>query len=118
LKKVISYSKPLALTVFIVSVISAITASAQTQTTPADVAGMSDAQYSRLYDEMDTNKDGKISRAEYLTYHGITFDRMDSSKSGSLSREDMRSRMFDREMRKTDGNTLGNSPKINTEQRK
>jgi hypothetical protein len=118
LKKIVSYSKSLALTVFIAGIVGATTASAQTQTTPADVAGMSDAQYGRMYDEMDANKDGKISRAEYLTYHGIAFDRMDSSKSGAVSREEMRNRTFEREMRRTDGNPLGNSPKAGTEQRK
>ncbi len=83
--------------------IGAGAAVAQTPTMPADVAAMSDAQYDRMYADMDTNKDGMISRVEYLAYHGMNYDRMDTPKKGMVSRQEMRDRMFLRELSKSDG---------------
>lgn len=87
-------------------------AGAQTPAAPANSpsSGMTDEQFSQIYSDMDTNKDGYISRAEYLNYYGTTYDRWDSGRKGMLSRSDIRTRMFERELRKTDGNPQGNSP--------
>jgi hypothetical protein len=93
-------------------------ASAQAQPTPGDVARMSDSEYDALYASMDTNKDGMISRDEYVGYYGSNYDRMDSGKKGNLSRKEMRDRAFERELRKTDGNPQGNSSMPGTVQRK
>jgi hypothetical protein len=97
---------------------TSITVSAQTQATPAEVARMTDAEYDALYAVMDANKDGMISRDEYVAYYGSTYDRMDSGKKGNMSRQDMRTRMFEREIRKTDGNPQGNSSMPGSVQRK
>lgn len=122
MNKVIRNSKAVLLAVMCVGAIGASSVNAQTnaqpKTTLADVAAMSDAQYDRMYADMDTNKDGMISRAEYLAYQGMNYDRMDGSKKGSLSRQEMRDRMFQREMNKTDGNPLGNTSAPGTTQRK
>ena len=118
MNKVTRNSKALVLAVMCVGAIGASSANAQTKTTPADVAAMSDAQYDRMYADMDTNKDGMISRAEYLAYQGMSYDRMDGSKKGSLSRQEMRDRMFQREVNKTDGNPLGNTSAPGATQRK
>ncbi len=103
MSKMIRNSKAIALGAICAAAVSATTAFAQTPTMPADVAGMSDAQYARMYTEMDTNKDGMISRAEYLAYHGMNYDRMDGPKKGMISRQEMRDRMFLRELKKSDG---------------
>lgn len=36
---------------------------------------------------MDTNKDGRVSRQEYMDHMGAQYDRMDGSKKGMLTRE-------------------------------
>ncbi|MEP7156675.1 MAG: EF-hand domain-containing protein [Betaproteobacteria bacterium] len=69
-----------------------------------------DAEFDRIYALMDTNKDGRISRAEYAAYHGMQFDTWDTTRSGMMSRDQMRTKQFERELRKTDGNPQGNSP--------
>jgi hypothetical protein len=118
MNKIFRNSKVALLSVVCMGAIGASSVNAQTKTTPADVAAMSDSQYDRMYADMDTNKDGMISRAEYLTYQGMNYDRMDGSKKGSLSRQEMRDRMFQREANKTDGNPLGNTSAPGAAQRK
>ena len=114
MNKVIRNSKAIVLSVMCAAAIGATTASAQTPTMPADVAGMSDAQYARMYADMDTNKDGMISRAEYLAYHGMNYDRMDMNKKGMVSRQEMRDRMFLRELKKSDGTRDNSLPPTNS----
>ena len=70
---------------------------------------ISDQEFARMYSEMDTNKDGMISRAEYAAYHNNRFDTWDTAKKGMMTREQIRTKMFERELRKTDGNPQGNS---------
>jgi hypothetical protein len=36
--------------------------------------------------KMDANKDGQVSRQEFLTYLGAQFDRMDTKKRGMLNK--------------------------------
>ena len=62
-----------------------------------------------MYSEMDTNKDGMISRAEYAAYHNNRFDTWDTAKKGMMTREQIRTKMFERELRKSDGNPQGSS---------
>lgn len=114
MNKVIRNSKAIVLGVMCAAAIGATTAFAQTPTMPADVAGMSDAQYARMYADMDTNKDGMISRAEYLAYHGMNYDRMDVNKKGMVSRQEMRDRMFLRELKKSDGTRDNSLPPTNS----
>lgn len=118
MNKILSNSKVALMSVMCLTAIGASSVNAQPKTTPADIAAMSDSQYDRMYAEMDANKDGMISRAEYLTFQGMNYDRMDGSKKGSLSRQEMRDRMFQREANKTDGNPLGNTSAPGTTQRK
>lgn len=44
------------------------------------------AQAGTQFDQMDTNKDGKLDRADRAAEHGKKFDAMDTNKDGSLSR--------------------------------
>ena len=70
---------------------------------------MSDHEFAQMFAEMDTNKDGMISRAEYVNYHNGRFDTWDTGRKGMMSRDQIRAKMFERELRKTDGNGQGNS---------
>lgn len=91
-----------------------VTASASVMAQPmsqpmAQSNNISDQEFARMYSEMDTNKDGMISRAEYAAYHNSRYDTWDTTKKGMMTREQMRTKMFERELRKTDGNPMGNS---------
>lgn len=39
-----------------------------------------------MFTKMDANKDGNVTRQEFLAYMGAQFDRMDAKKRGMLSR--------------------------------
>lgn len=39
-----------------------------------------------MFSKMDANKDGNVTRQEFLAYMGAQFDRMDAKKRGMLSR--------------------------------
>lgn len=82
-----------------------LSASALVMAQPANA--ISDQEFARMYAEMDTNKDGMISRAEYAAYHNSRFDTWDTAKKGMMTREQIRTKMFERELRKTDGNPQG-----------
>ncbi len=45
---------------------------------------------SKLYDKVDTNEDGKISKEEYLADAANKFDSMDSNADGFISKEEMK----------------------------
>ena len=68
-----------------------------------------DQEFHTMFMAMDTNKDGMISRAEHAAYHNNRYDTWDSDKKGMMTRDQLRARMFERELRKTDGNPQGNS---------
>jgi hypothetical protein len=70
---------------------------------------MSAQQFDRMYAAMDTNSDGRISRAEYSAYHAARFDTWDTTRSGMMNRDQMKRQDILREMAKTDSNPQGNS---------
>ena len=70
---------------------------------------MTDQEFATMFTAMDSNKDGMISRAEHAAYHNGRYDTWDSAKKGMMTREQIRTKMFERELRKTDGNPQGNS---------
>lgn len=39
-----------------------------------------------IYQKLDTNQDGKVSREEYRVFMEQAFDKLDTDKSGSLNR--------------------------------
>lgn len=90
--------------------ITLMSAAAHAQTIAPTSAQLTDEEFNRIYAAMDTNKDGRISRAEYAAYYGTQFDSWDTAHTGMLTREQIRTKQFEREMRKTDGNPQGNSP--------
>jgi hypothetical protein len=119
MKNALQYSSAVALAALCAGTIASTTVVAQTVLpTRAEAASMTDEQYGRVYTDMDANKDGMISRVEYVNYHGSNYDRWDTPRKGMMTRDQMRARMFEREMRKTDGNPQGNTPLPGTEQKR
>jgi len=65
---------------------SLMTAFAQKESVPVNqnrVALGSD-EVKQLVELMDTDKSGKVSKAEYMAFFSAEFDRMDKDKSGEL----------------------------------
>jgi EF hand len=53
------------------------------------------AQIKELVLLMDTDRNGKISKQEYMTFMGAEFDRLDKNKSGDLDVKELkRSRLI------------------------
>lgn len=71
--------------------------------------GNDDAYYSHAWKAMDANGDGRVSRDEYLAYHGGRWDRYDTGKRGYFMQDDGRRLVLEREMSKTDGNPAGSA---------
>jgi Ca2+-binding EF-hand superfamily protein len=42
------------------------------------------------FSKVDANRDGKISKQEYLDEAAVKFDRLDQNKDGALSRDEIR----------------------------
>ncbi len=100
-------TKLLALTSAALFSASALVMAQPAMTSPSN--SMSDQEFAAMFTAMDTNKDGMISRAEYAAYHNSRYDTWDSAKKGMMTRDQIRTKMFERELRKTDGNPQGNS---------
>jgi uncharacterized low-complexity protein len=47
----------------------------------------------KAFSHMDTNKDGKISKAEFDTHKNAMFQQMDTNGDGSISKEEMQAAM-------------------------
>lgn len=43
----------------------------------------------RLFEQMDTNKDGAVSKQEYLDHYGKNFDSVDKNKDGKITPDEM-----------------------------
>lgn len=51
---------------------------------PQDKVGLGEDEVKRLLLLMDADKNGKISRREYMNFMAAEFDRLDKDKSGDL----------------------------------
>ena len=69
--------------------------------------GADDPYYTRAWNAMDANGDGRVSRDEYLKYYGTRYDEFDTTRRGYLGRDEMRRLYLEREMSKTDGHPRG-----------
>jgi Ca2+-binding EF-hand superfamily protein len=49
-----------------------------------------EAEVAQMIREMDKDKNGVVSRDEFMQYMGRTFDRLDINRSGSLERNELR----------------------------
>lgn len=54
-----------------------------------NTVALADAEVKRLLVLMDTDKNGKISKAEFLKYMEAEFDRLDKDKSGELDPKEL-----------------------------
>ena len=100
-------TKLLALTGAVLLSASALVMAQPAMTSPSH--SMSDHEFATMFTAMDTNKDGMISRAEHAAYHNSRYDTWDTSKKGMMTRDQIRTKMFERELRKSDGNPQGSS---------
>lgn len=53
----------------------------------------------KALEAVDTNKDGKVSREEALSYAGKKFDNMDQNKDGFLTKEELKNYKYNHENR-------------------
>lgn len=56
----------------------------------AKKVALEDAEVKQLILLMDTDKNGKISKKEFMTYMEAEFDRLDADKSGELDPNELR----------------------------
>ena len=77
--------KHIILTIGMLIAFGGFEAYAQDSSTPED------AKHTSKRETLDTDKDGKISRAEYLARAAKRFEHVDSNNDGFLSKEEMRS---------------------------
>jgi hypothetical protein len=76
-----------AMSVLAIAAMSAVPAAAQ-NTFPSSAVEFSSHFWSeRMMRAMDSNKDGMVSRQEFLTYMGSQYDMMDSGRKGMLTNQ-------------------------------
>jgi hypothetical protein len=56
---------------------------------PADRLALGEPEVEQLLLLMDTDKNGKISKKEYMAFMEAEFDRLDKDKSGELDRKEL-----------------------------
>jgi EF hand len=56
---------------------------------PHDKLALSEDEVKQLLLLMDTNKNGKISKQEFMTFMEAEFDRLDKNKSGELDPKEL-----------------------------
>jgi Ca2+-binding EF-hand superfamily protein len=56
---------------------------------PQDKLALGDEEVRQLLLLMDTDKDGKISKQEWMKFMEAEFDRLDKDKSGELDAKDL-----------------------------
>jgi hypothetical protein len=71
------------------------------------VKPVEDTYYTNAWNVMDTNHDGRVSRAEYLAYHSARWDSYDTGKRGYMDKSETRRLLLERELSKTDGTPMG-----------
>jgi len=60
----------------------------------ADKAGLREEDVKELLLLMDTDKNGKISKAEWMKFMSEEFDRLDKDKNGELDPEELKASRF------------------------
>src|ERR1700680_4322847 len=56
---------------------------------PGDRQGLKEDEVNFLFFLMDTDKNGKISKQEWMTFMSAEFDRLDTDKTGDLDRKEL-----------------------------
>ena len=91
-KKKIFLFVPLAILLYAAAVFEIGSAFGQVRTPDnrkADTAALETDEVKQLLTLMDTNKNGKISKAEFLKFMEAEFDRLDKDKSGELDPKEL-----------------------------
>jgi Ca2+-binding EF-hand superfamily protein len=57
---------------------------------PKEQQGLGDAQVKQLLLMMDADKNGKISKQEWMNFMSAEFDRLDTDKSGELDPKELK----------------------------
>ena len=63
---------------------------------PADKDPRMEEMLDRMFDNMDTNHDGKISKSEWMDFQEKQFKRLDKNGDGFITREEVREDMKER----------------------
>lgn len=73
-----------------------ITAFAQKDSVPVnqDRVALGASDVKQLVELMDTDKSGKVSKAEYMAFFSAEFDRLDKDKSGELDVKELEKSMM------------------------
>ncbi len=53
--------------------------------------GMKGPMHGKMLEKIDTDKDGKISKQEWLSHHEAKFAELDADKDGSITKEEFKS---------------------------
>ena len=80
-------------TIFVVGVslaVGVISTSAIAQSKNTKATATRDAQARQLLRAMDKDKDGTVSKQEYLDFMSGTYNRLDVKKNGQLKEEELR----------------------------
>jgi Ca2+-binding EF-hand superfamily protein len=56
---------------------------------PGDRQGLKEDEVNLMFFLMDTDKNGKISKQEWMTFMSAEFDRLDTDKSGDLNPKEL-----------------------------
>jgi hypothetical protein len=80
----------LAVVVAIWALLGTVVAQKQATPKPQDKLALGEAEVKQLLLLMDTDKNGKISKQEWMSYMEAEFDRLDKDKSGDLDAKDLR----------------------------
>jgi EF hand len=65
-----------------------------------------DMRYKTDFEAMDTNRDGNVSRDEFMKYQETNWGRMDSSKKGAMTIDQYQKFWMDHSSSATDGTSL------------
>lgn len=57
--------------------------------TPQNLHAAARAKVAQLIELMDRDKNGQVSKEEFLQFMSTEFDRLDADKSGALSRQEL-----------------------------
>ncbi len=68
--------------------LQAMPAMAQDGHPPEGKDGKKGPRYEKMFEEQDTNKDGKVSADEFAAFNKNRFDEIDANKDGSVTKEE------------------------------
>jgi hypothetical protein len=76
--------------VFLLFIATAFSLSAKHHKGHGDRKGMKGPMHAKMLEKMDADKDGKISKQEWQTYHDQKFTELDADKDGAISHDEFK----------------------------